>query len=105
MNKKNLVNTYMSSTRLVNDKGELVKSTEFDYTGYETPTIPEDDCFTPYKRHQKSNVSHSSLKKVNRSAGISLLMKYKANHEANYFLNKLKSPYNFSLQLRPRLKA
>lgn len=77
-----------TDTGVINDKGKLVKSTEFDYTGYETPTIPEDDCFTPYKRHQKSNVSHSSLKKVNRSPGISLLMKYKANHEANDFLNK-----------------
>jgi hypothetical protein len=77
-----------TDTGVVNDKGELIKSTEFDYTGKETPEIPEDDCHTPYKRHQKSNVSHSSLKKVNRSAGISLLMKYKANHESNDFLNK-----------------
>ena len=77
-----------TDTGVINDKGKLVKSTEFDYTGKETPKIPEDDCFTPYKRQQKSNVSHSSLKKVDRSAGISLLMKYKANHEANDFLNK-----------------
>ena len=77
-----------TDTGVINDEGKLVKSTEFDYTGRRTPDIPEDDCHTPYKRHHATNASHSSLKKVNRSAGISLLMKYKANHEANDFLNK-----------------
>ena len=77
-----------TKTGVLNKKGEIVKSTEFDYTGRRTPKIPEDDCHTPYKRHHTNNVSHSSLKKANRSAGISLLMKLKANHEANDFLNK-----------------
>ena len=40
-----------------------------------------------YKRHQKSNASHFSLEKVNKSAGISQLIKMKANHENNFYPN------------------
>lgn len=61
---------------------------EFDYTTYETPDDPDDDCGTPYKKNNPTNVSHNSLEKVNKSAGMTLLMMLKANHEANDFLNK-----------------
>lgn len=74
-----------TDTAALNSKGKMEKSTEFDYTGKRTPEIPEDDCNTPYKRQQKSNASHFSLEKVNKSAGISMLMKMKANHEKNFF--------------------
>jgi len=61
---------------------------EFDYTTYETPNDPEDDCGTPYKKHDDKNASHHSLEKVNNSAGDTLLNMYKSNHESNDYLNK-----------------
>jgi len=61
---------------------------EFDYTTHDTPNDPEDDCGTPYKKHNDNNASHNSLEKVNNSAGDMLLNMYKSNHESNDYLNK-----------------
>ena len=61
---------------------------EFDYTTYDTPNDPEDDCGTPYKKHDAKNASHNSLEKVNNSGGNMLLNMYKTNHESNDYLNK-----------------
>jgi GNAT superfamily N-acetyltransferase len=61
---------------------------KFDYTTYDTPDDPEDDCGTPYKGYDDKNASHNSLEKVNNSAGDMLLNMYKSNHESNDYLNK-----------------
>lgn len=73
-----------NSPQFIKRKTDL-GSDEFDYTTYETPDDPQDDCGTPYKKHDAKNASHHSFEKANKSAGIMLLNKYKENHEKNFF--------------------
>ena len=79
-NMSNSPEYFTRQTSMGNDK--------FDYTTYDTPDDPEDDCGTPYKGSDDKNASHNSLEKVNNSAGDMLLNMYKTNHESNDYLNK-----------------
>jgi len=78
----------MSSSSEFVKRKTAMGNDKFDYTTYDTPDDPEDDCGTPYKAHDNKNASHNSLEKVNNSGGNMLLNMYKQNHESNDYLNK-----------------
>jgi GNAT superfamily N-acetyltransferase len=70
------------------EKRETPKgSDEFDYTGKTTPNDKMDDCLAGLDLGDTNATDHS-LKKKNNSMGKALLVKYKAQHEQNDFLNK-----------------
>lgn len=78
----------MSNSSEYTKRKTAMGNDEFDYTTYDTPDDPEDDCGTPYKKYDAKNASHNSLEKTNNSTGTMLLNMYKSNHEANDYLNK-----------------